>query len=200
MVQARPTPNSIEMSSGVYVDVTDPDPDKISVEDIAHALSNVCRYGGHCKRFYSVAEHAVFVSRRVGAMGGDVRAQLAGLHHDDAEAYLGDIPRPIKPLLGQVYADLTSKMNLAIEEALDLDVIETEDHLVKAADNFALFCEARALLPSRGKRWTTQSHAWDLGLQSERIRVPAYFTAGLIPVAAKRAFLARHAELMGILA
>jgi Predicted hydrolases of HD superfamily len=69
----------------------DPDPAEIDIRDIAHALSHTCRYGGHTRRFYSVAEHCVLLSRIVPAdMAFDA------LMHDAAEAYLGDIPRPIK--------------------------------------------------------------------------------------------------------
>lgn len=69
----------------------DPRPDEIDVYDIANALAKVCRFGGHPDYFYSVAQHAVHVSRLVPA-----GFELEGLHHDDAEYILADVIRPIK--------------------------------------------------------------------------------------------------------
>jgi 5'-deoxynucleotidase YfbR-like HD superfamily hydrolase len=68
----------------------------IDIEDIALALSNICRYTGHVARLYSVAEHSVKVSARLQESGYGPAVQLAGLLHDAAEAYLSDVPKPIK--------------------------------------------------------------------------------------------------------
>jgi hypothetical protein len=65
--------------------------DEIDIRDIAHALSMLCRYGGHCVRFYSVAEHCVLMARALPA-----QFRYAALMHDAAEGYLIDLPRPIK--------------------------------------------------------------------------------------------------------
>jgi hypothetical protein len=69
----------------------DPDPDDIDIRDIAHALSMKCRYGGHCIKFYSVAEHSILVSRNC------YKHRMEALLHDAAEAYLCDLPSPVKP-------------------------------------------------------------------------------------------------------
>lgn len=82
----------IRTHSGQYVNVFDPDPDTILIEDIAHALANQCRFGGHLPRFYSVALHSVYCSHQV----HEKELRLAALMHDASEAYLLDIPSPIK--------------------------------------------------------------------------------------------------------
>lgn len=81
----------IRTFSGKYLDVFNPDPEQICIEDIAHALANQCRFSGHTSKFYSVAQHSVMVSRRV-----PDRFKLQALMHDASEAYMLDIPTPIK--------------------------------------------------------------------------------------------------------
>jgi hypothetical protein len=67
--------------------------EEIDIEDIAHSLSHQCRFNGHCRRFYSVAEHSIEVSRQ---LNGFAPERLWGLMHDAAETYISDIVRPIK--------------------------------------------------------------------------------------------------------
>lgn len=74
----------------------DPRPQDFDIEDIAHALAFVCRFGGHCTRFYSVAEHSVRVAHAIIDAGGTRDEQLYGLLHDAAEAYVGDMVWPLK--------------------------------------------------------------------------------------------------------
>ncbi|TIU11016.1 MAG: hypothetical protein E5W44_12155 [Mesorhizobium sp.] len=71
-------------------------PDEVHIGDIAHALSLQCRYAGHCLRFYCVAEHSVLIARWLVEVGESVETALAGLMHDATEAYLVDMPRPVK--------------------------------------------------------------------------------------------------------
>ncbi|WP_019998874.1 hypothetical protein [Aureimonas ureilytica] len=86
----------------------DPRADDVCIEDIAHSLSMQCRYAGHCKRFYSVAEHCVLMAHRVTAPN-----KLWALLHDASEAYLVDVPRPIKSYL-ENYQEAESDVMLAI--------------------------------------------------------------------------------------
>lgn len=88
-------PNAILVRSGVLFDVFNPKDEDIIVNDIAHALSNLCRYGGHTPEFYSVAQHSVLCSLR----GETLEEQLELLMHDASEAYLIDLPKPIKLLM-----------------------------------------------------------------------------------------------------
>jgi hypothetical protein len=84
----------MQLLSGKAFYVTDPKPEDIDILDIAHSLSMQCRYNGHTKGFYSVAEHSVLVANLV-----PPRLRLQALLHDASEAYVGDVIRPIKRLL-----------------------------------------------------------------------------------------------------
>lgn len=200
----KPKKTEVETSTGKYLDMDNPTPDAIELEDIAHSLGNICRYNGHCLNYYSVAEHAVFVSKRLERKGYSKLIQLAGLHHDDAESFLGDIPRPLKPLLGIKYIQLTHAVDVAVVQGLQLpfDVETATDddgeeyewvpafHWddVKAADDWSLFIEARHLLPSQGRGWILQP-------TESRLVVPDYYLNGIEPQAASKLYLARHKEL-----
>lgn len=81
----------IRTYTGLYVNVFDPKPEMIDILDIAHSLSNLCRFNGHLPKFYSVAQHSVFCCNNVYN-----KYKLAALLHDASEAYLVDIPRPVK--------------------------------------------------------------------------------------------------------
>lgn len=77
----------------------DPRASEVFIEDIAHSLAMQTRYAGHCLRFYSVAEHSVLLTRYFRRQGASVEVQLWALLHDASEAYLVDVPRPVKPFL-----------------------------------------------------------------------------------------------------
>lgn len=126
----------------------DPRPDEVSIVDIAHALSLQCRFGGHCKSFYSVAEHSVRVSLIVPS---DLK--LWGLLHDAAEAYLVDLPRPIKhsSTMGSEYRAIERRVMHAICEHFGLPIAEPP--AVKHADEVMLATEARDLLGKPPAPW-----------------------------------------------
>jgi hypothetical protein len=105
----------------------DPRAAEIEAADIAHALSLLCRYGGHVDRFYSVAEHCVLMSEAVAPENA-----LAALLHDATEAYVCDVPRPLKRQLRN-YADLEAAVWLAICDRYQLFPVLPDE--VKAADN-----------------------------------------------------------------
>lgn len=83
-------------ATGHRVFVNDPRPEDFHIEDIAHALSHICRFGGHARGFYSVAQHSLLVADILQSAGRPRHVLFAGLMHDAAEAYVGDIIRPIK--------------------------------------------------------------------------------------------------------
>lgn len=108
-------------------------PDNIDIKDIAHALSNICRYGGHIKKFYSVAQHSVIVSELV-----PQEYKLAALLHDASEAYLNDIVSPAKRMLGD-YIKLEKSITSIIDDKFN---INTHNDVIKIADLKALYAEA----------------------------------------------------------
>lgn len=88
-----------QTTRGRRLDLLDPQPDDVSIPEIALALGNQCRYAGCIRRFYSVAEHSVLISRALERDGHSVELRLAGLLHDAAEAYTGDITWPVQAAL-----------------------------------------------------------------------------------------------------
>lgn len=94
-------------------------PEDVAIDDIAHALSMQCRYAGHCVRFYSVAEHSVHVARWLASQGYGVEIQMAGLLHDATEAYMVDLPRPLKRHIGE-YCDAEAALWPVIAERFGL--------------------------------------------------------------------------------
>ena len=103
----------------------------IYISDIAHALSLTCRFGGHCSVFYSVAEHSIIVGKILEDQGADPLTVLAGLLHDAEEAYLPDIPRPIKAVMPDAQ-DIYTLLQDAIADkfhigSADWDYIEDID-------------------------------------------------------------------------
>lgn len=143
--------DDIEASSGQYVNVLRPHPGDIDIQDIAHALSMQCRFNGHIRKFYSVAEHCIRVANHL-----PPALRIHGLLHDAAEAYLGDIVTPVKHLLFG-YRRMEESMLRAIYTSLGLPLpTRAERAAVKRADMLALREEAWTLLPSRG-RWRVDS-------------------------------------------
>ena len=125
------------------------DPSRIVFDfaDIAGALSKICRFNGHCKEFYSVAQHCVLVSYLC-----DPKYKLAGLMHDASEAYLGDVVTPLKQLLGQ-YGTMERIMQHAIYSNFNIKISIAGRHFVKRMYRIALATEQRDLMPNSGKPW-----------------------------------------------
>lgn len=129
-------PSSIKTWTG-RVDPLNPTVDEINIEDIAHALSRQCRYNGHCDGFLSVARHSIWVSERLKTQGFDAQVQLNGLLHDAAEAYLGDLVRPIKQSeFGVAYLKTEKILEAVIAERFGLPYPFPSD--VYDADNYVL--------------------------------------------------------------
>lgn len=104
------TKDCIRTRSGMYVNVFDPNPDTIVIEDIAHALSMQCRFGGHLPTFFSVAQHSVECCNLA-----EDKYKIQALLHDASEAYLLDVPRPIKHNLTN-YKEIENNLMVVIAE------------------------------------------------------------------------------------
>lgn len=128
----------IQTFSGKLFYPLDPQPDQIDIVDIAHALSHLCRYVGHARTHYSVAQHSLLVSQHVPA-----DLALWGLMHDAAEAYLGDVSRPVKQMLPQ-FKEAERRVQVAICAKFGLPADEPPE--VKRVDTAILADERRALL------------------------------------------------------
>lgn len=150
----------IQTVSGRKFFPLDPRPEDICIEDIARALSNTCRFTGHC-RFYSVAQHSVLVSMRV-----PEEAAAWGLLHDSAEAYLNDVARPIK---GNVffsapegfipYKVVETRVLKAIAEAFHLDWPIPGS--IKEVDDRMLLTEQRDLLGPQIEPWNVPATPYE---------------------------------------
>lgn len=104
------TPNCIRTYTGVYFNLVEPTIDMINIEDIAHSLSMQCRFSGHLKHHYSVAEHCVRVADDLPTIHA-----FEGLMHDASEAYIIDVARPVKLLLRD-YSGIENKIMLLIAQ------------------------------------------------------------------------------------
>lgn len=137
----------VETSSGKKVHFLEPDPDSINIEDIAHALSFIPRFNGHTSKFISVAEHSWNGARYI---QHDLKLQM--LLHDASEAYLCDIPSPIKQFLPD-YKKIEDGMMNAIAAKFGFEY--PLHPIVHHYDLALLSNEAHWLLPSRGNDWGT---------------------------------------------
>lgn len=92
---------AITTYSGIRMNPVQPREEDIEIKDIAHALSLVCRGGGHVTHFYSVAQHCLACAEEAKARGCSLRIQLGALLHDGSEAYMSDLVRPVKEQIPQ---------------------------------------------------------------------------------------------------
>jgi uncharacterized protein len=175
---------TIPTASGRYFDLLRPWQSAFSVLDIAHALAHICRFTGHTRVFYSVAQHSVLVSRIV-----PPQHAMSGLMHDAAEAFVGDVSSPLKQLLPE-YKRIERRVEDTILAHFGLPSTLHDSRLhesVKRADLVALRTEQRDLMLNADP-WTA----------TDGIEPLAQTIDPLPPEAARQLFLARFAELGGI--
>ena len=126
--------------TGLKFWLTNPQPEMICIEDIAHHLAMQCRYDGATKTHYSVAQHSVIVSELL-----PDNLALSGLLHDAAEAYIGDQTKPYKDLVETRFSlSIEYRITLAIYEKFNAWPIHSPE--IKEADEMALRAEALQVL------------------------------------------------------
>lgn len=142
-MSAPTTPAWIETYTGVAFDILAPTLDMINIEDIAHALSQMNRFTGHCKFPYPVAQHC-----RIGSYLVSPKNALAFLLHDASEAYIGDMNRPLKHFsaAGDAYREVEDRLQRLIYKKFGLDEVEPKE--VKDVDNLMLYAEKQQLMHS----------------------------------------------------
>ena len=158
------------------------------IEDIAHSLGNQCRYTGHCRHFYSVAEHSVLCSLLAEELGWC--DPFEALMHDAHESVISDMAAPWKPHLSD-YREQEQKWEWDLRSRYQLPVDCTEG--CKRIDYLALFIESYWLMKSRGEGWVDP-----LNVRLEALRLAqrgGWHIQGLDPGQAKNAFLSRFYEL-----
>lgn len=168
----------ILIQSGSYFSFTDPDRATYGIEDIAHSLSNICRFGGHCNYFYSVAQHSVLVSYLV-----PQDLALEGLLHDAAEAFVGDIPKPLKEMLPD-YKLIEDKIDASVRERFELPAVKSP--AIKQADLQMLATEQRDLMPDHDDEWAMLE-----GVEPVEGRITA-----MLPQQAFGYFMGRYNQLL----
>jgi hypothetical protein len=173
----------LQTVSGRWVNPFDPDPAQLDAGDIARALANQCRFGGHCHVFYSVAQHCVIVSRVVEDRGGDVEDVFAALMHDASEAYLGDMPHPLKhrSALGAAFRDAEHALEAAIRDRFRIKADVPE---VKRVD--------RALLATERRAFSAEAWHWP---ELENVEPLDLELVAWSPDKAAEEFARRYAEL-----
>jgi len=135
--------NWIQTHSGKKFSLIDPQPEDVDLDDIIHALSNTCRFYGHCNEFYSVAQHSILTAHLV------KKYKYTALLHDAGEAYYGDISRPFKQILKQneFFGNILKRIDEVI--SISLKTKNPVPREVKDADNIALATEKRDLLKNQ---------------------------------------------------
>jgi uncharacterized protein len=173
----------LQTVSGRWVNPFDPDPGQIELTDIARMLANLCRFGGHCRTFYSVAQHCVIVSQLMEERDGTTEEALAALMHDASEAYLGDLPHPIKhrSQLGAAFREAEGPLERVIRDRFSITDASTA---VKPPDRALLATERRAF---SDERWHWPELA---GVEPLDLELRAWS-----PDEAAEAFLRRFEEL-----
>ncbi len=167
---------TILLAGGTYFDLLDPEGSEFTIADVARGLSNTCRFAGQSADFYSVAEHAVHVSRIVPSEDA-----YAGLMHDAAEAFIGDVSKPLKDILPE-YRAVEKRIEAAVFARFG--VPSPMPASVKEADMRMLAAEQRQVMRNR------DGWSYTRGYEPAGVEV-----LGLMPDAAMALFLGRYAEL-----
>lgn len=138
---------------GVMFHITNPSADELLFDDIAHALAYQCRFNGHTTAFYSIAQHSVLVARCLSEQFGETHVAWlrTALFHDSAEAYMGDMVRPLK-ITDAHFRRVEAQLEEVIAQRFNL--LFPMPYLIKRADNAVLLAERNALMSPPPRPWS----------------------------------------------
>lgn len=176
--------------SGIEFDLLNPTPNMIDVVDIAHHLSQVCRWAGAPTCFWSVAQHSVMVSMIV-----PEELQLWGLLHDAAEAYIGDITRPLKNLLPEI-REIETRIMRVIANRFNLEW--PEPSALSTYDDQCIRYEAETIMRWHGGQFAGRGKDFthiDAMTPEQLRRLPAHILRPMNPNSAEVLFALRFQEL-----
>lgn len=181
----------IQTLSGKAFDYGNPDPESITIFDIAHALSNICRFTGHTISFYSVAQHSVLCSYAP-EVQGDPTLQLYALLHDAHEAYVGDVNSPLKSLC-QGYQEIEDRVQRTCFEKFHLEW--PQPPVIKTVDLRMLSTERLRMLVTMTERcWPQALNDYSPYTVEE---LPAELCKAMLPGEARQVYLERFIALWG---
>lgn len=146
--------NTIRLRSGLYFDLADPRPEQFRFADIAGALSKICRFGGQINHYYSVAEHCWHCAMYA-AESGHQDALSAVLMHDAAEAFCGDVVKPLKIMLSE-YTVIEKRVEAAIAAKFGIDFAGHAD-AIRTIDRTMLIAERHHFFTADGVTWTGET-------------------------------------------
>jgi hypothetical protein len=167
----------MQTASGRQFWPLDPQPGEVAIDDIAHALSLLCRFGGHCRRFYSVAEHSVLLAR-----AAEPEHKRWALMHDSPEAYVMDLIRPLK-------RDIPGYKE---HEARVLQAISVRFNLFFGIPAAVKLLDSRILMDERAQNMESPPVPWEIEVEPLGVQLQFW-----TPEQAKREFLAAYAEYFG---
>lgn len=147
-------------STGRIIDLLNPSEDQIDIDDIATALSRICRFGGHSNVTYTVAQHSVLVMHLVSKVFPSIN--LEALLHDASEAYLGDVISPLKHIIGNSYRTLEHSFETVIGQKYGATITTSIKEQIKIADIAALEMEHEALILGNPAKLLAALECFDL--------------------------------------
>lgn len=143
--------NTIRLRSGCYLDLSDPREDQFTLEDIAGGLSKICRFGGQIECFYSVAEHSYWCGHQAACDGLSRDEICAVLFHDAAEAFVGDVVKPLKLMLGE-FGRIERRIEGVLERKFGVN-FGKHKKVIRKIDNEMLIAERRAMFSADDVQW-----------------------------------------------
>ena len=148
----------ISTYTGIHFYPAQPDAEGICIEDIAHALSYLCRGNGHVSKYWSVAQHCILCAREAAAREWPDRLVLACLLHDASECYLSDVPRPFKSELTGYREHEERLLQMIYVRYLGSPLTDEERRMVREIDDGALFYDLKELLHNEQSEEDPQFH------------------------------------------